>query len=344
MVIRKMNFFDFLKGANLGIDLGTANTLIYKKGEGIVLREPSIVAMTKNSGKVLATGNEAKRMLGKTPEKMVAVMPLRDGVIADFDAAEKMLETFLRKALGNNTWVRPRVVIGIPSGITQVEKRAVRDVALRVRAREVYMVEQSMAAAIGAGLPVEEPTGSMVVDIGGGTTDVAVISLAGVVRSKTIRVAGNEMDEAIRNYLKLKYHLLVGERTAEQIKIELGNAIEPEEPREMEIRGRDLKEGLPRNITITDLDVKEALDPVIKSIVNAIKETLEDTPPELSADILERGIVITGGGSLLRNLDKRISEETKLPVEMARDPLSSVVLGVGKILDDLDLLKRVSIG
>lgn len=339
-----MNFFDFFKGANLGIDLGTANTLIYKKGEGIVLREPSIVAMTKNSGKVLATGNEAKRMLGKTPEKMVAVMPLRDGVIADFDAAEKMLETFLRRALGNNTWVRPRVVIGIPSGITQVEKRAVRDVALRVRAREVYMVEQSMAAAIGAGLPVEDPTGSMVVDIGGGTTDVAVISLAGVVRSKTIRVAGNEMDEAIRNYLKLKYHLLVGERTAEQIKIELGNAIEPQEPREMEIRGRDLKEGLPRNITITDVDVKEALDPVIKSIVNAIKETLEDTPPELSADILERGIVITGGGSLLRNLDKRISEETKLPVEMARDPLSCVVLGVGKILDDMDLLKRVSIG
>ena len=339
-----MNFLDLFKGASLGIDLGTANTLIYKKGEGIVLREPSIVAMTKNSGRVLATGNEAKRMLGKTPEKMVAVMPLRDGVIADFDAAEKMLETFLRKALGNNTWVRPRVVIGIPSGITQVEKRAVRDVALRVRAREVYMVEQSMAAAIGAGLPVEEPTGSMVVDIGGGTTDVAVISLAGVVRSKTIRVAGNEMDEAIKNYLKNKYNLLVGERTAEQIKIELGNAVEPEEPREMEIRGRDLKEGLPRNITITDLDVKEALDPVIKAIVNAIKETLEDTPPELSADILERGIVITGGGSLLRNLDKRISEETKLPVEMARDPLSSVVLGVGKILDDLDLLKRVSVG
>jgi len=343
MGTKKMGWLDFLKGSSLGIDLGTANTLVFKKGEGIVLREPSIVAMTKNSRRVIATGNEAKRMLGKTPEKMVAVMPLRDGVIADFEAAEKMLETFLRRALGNNSWIRPRVVIGIPSGITQVERRAVRDVAFRVRAKEIYMVEQAMAAAIGAGLPVEEPTGSMIVDIGGGTTDVAVISLAGVVRSKTIRIAGNEMDEAIVNYLKNKYNLLIGERTAEHIKIELGNAIEPEEPREMEIKGRDLSEGLPRNVIITDRDVKEALNPVINTIIKAIKETLEDTPPELSADILESGIVITGGGSLLRNLDKRISQETKLPVERARDPLSSVVLGVGKILDNLHLLKRVSV-
>ncbi len=339
-----MGFFDFLKGADLAIDLGTANTLIYMKGKGIVLREPSIVAMDKGSGKVLATGNEAKRMLGKTPEKMSAIMPLRDGVIADFEAAEKMLEIFLRKALRNSTWVRPRVVIGIPSGITQVERRAVRDVALRVRSREVYMVEQSMAAAVGAGLPVEEPTGSMIADIGGGTTDVAVISLAGIVRSKTIRIAGNEMDEGIKSYMKNRFNLLIGERSAEHIKIDIGSAYLTEDSREMDMKGRDLKKGLPKNVTISEKDVKEALEPVVRLIIDAIKDTLEETPPELSADILERGITLTGGGSLLKNLDKRVSEEIGLPVTIARDPLSSVVIGAGNILENLDLLKKLSVG
>ncbi len=336
-------FFSLFEGPSLGIDLGTANTLVYKKGEGIILREPSIVAIDVKTGKVLATGSEAKRMLGKTPERVRSVKPLRDGVIADFEAAEKMLETFLKKAMKGSSWVRPRVVIGIPSGITPVEKRAVKDVALRIRAKEVFMVEQAMAAAIGAGLSVQEPTGNMIVDIGGGTTDISVISLAGVVKGKTIRVAGNEMDEAIKNYLKNKFNLLVGERTAEEIKIEIGNVLEAEEPREKEVKGRDLREGLPRNIVVNELDIKEALDPVVTVIINAIRDTLETTPPELSADIFERGIVLSGGGALLKNLDKRIEKELKLPVELARDPLSSVAEGVGKILDDMELLRKVSV-
>jgi rod shape-determining protein MreB len=330
-----------LRSNDLAIDLGTANTLVYAKGRAVVLSEPSIVAINKVTNAVEAVGKDAKEMLGRTPGNIVAIRPMRDGVIANFEVTEKMLQHFIRKAHNGKTWVSPRVVIGIPSEITQVERRAVEDSAYRAKASEVYLVEEAMAAAIGAGLPITEPHGNMVVDIGGGTTDIAVISLSGIVYSRAVRVAGNEMDEAIIQYIKRKYNLLIGERTAEAIKIELGSAYPLDEPLSYEVRGRNLIEGIPKTITITDEEVREALADSISTIINAVRVALERTPPELSADIVERGIVLTGGGALLKNLDKRLSIETGLPVSLADDPLASVVLGTGKMLSDFDLLKRV---
>ena len=330
-----------LRSNDLAIDLGTANTLVYAKGRGVVLSEPSIVAINKVTNAVEAVGKDAKEMLGRTPGNIVAIRPMRDGVIANFEVTEKMLQHFIRKAHNGRTWVSPRVVIGIPSEITQVERRAVEDSAYRAKASEVYLVEEAVAAAIGAGLPITEPHGNMVVDIGGGTTDIAVISLSGIVYSRAVRVAGNEMDEAIIQYIKRKYNLLIGERTAEAIKIELGSAYPIDEPLSYEVRGRNLIEGIPKTITITDEEVREALADSISTIINAVRVALERTPPELSADIVERGIVLTGGGALLKNLDKRLSIETGLPVSLADDPLASVVLGTGKMLSDFDLLKRV---
>src|SRR6201988_2385880 len=326
---------------DLAIDLGTANPLVYAKGKGIVVNEPSIIAVNKNTNEVEAVGKEAKEMLGRTPGNIVAIKPMKDGVIADFKITEKMLNYFIQKAHNRKMLVHPRIVIGVPSEITQVEKRAVEDSAYRAKASEVFLVEQAMVAAIGAGLPITEPSGNMVVDIGGGTTDIAVISLSGIVYSRFVRMAGNQMDEAIMNYPKRKYNLLIGERTAEAIKIELGSAYPLDEPMTMEIKGRNLIEGIPKTITITDEEVREALADSISTIINAVRVALERTPPELSADIVERGIVLTGGGALLKNLDKRLSIETGLPVSLADDPLASVVLGTGKMLSDFDLLKRV---
>jgi len=342
MNLRSLVTLSFLS-SDLAIDLGTANTLVYAKGKGIVVSEPSIVAMNTLTGKVEAVGKAAKEMLGRTPGKIIAIRPMKDGVIADFEVTEQMLSYFIRKAHNRNTLVRPRIVVGIPSEVTQVEKRAVKDSALKAKASEVYLVDQAMAAAIGAGLPITEPSGNMVVDIGGGTTDVAVISLAGIVYSKSVRVAGNEMDEAIIQYIKKKYNLLIGERTAEQIKLEIGSAYPLDEPLTMEIKGRDLIEGIPKTLTITDAEIREALAEPISIIVNAVRVALEKTPPELSADIVDRGIVLTGGGSLLQNLDRLLREETGLPVSVAEDPLSSVVLGTGKMLSDFDLLRKISL-
>ncbi len=336
------SFLSFLS-TDLAIDLGTANTCVYAKGRGIVVNEPSIVAVNKVNGRVEAVGREAKEMLGRTPGNIVAIKPMKDGVIADFDVTEKMLTYFIKKAHNGNVWVRPRIIIGVPSEITQVEKRAVKDSAYRAKASEVHLVEEAMAAAIGAGLPITEPAGSMVVDIGGGTTDIAVISLAGIVYSKAVRVAGNEMDEAIIQYIKKTYNLLIGERTSEAIKMELGSAYPVEDRITMEIKGRHLIEGVPKTITITDEEIRESLAETVNVIVDAVRVALERTPPELSADIVDRGIVLTGGGSLLRNLDKRLREETGLPVTMAEDPLSSVVLGAGKMLSDFDLLRKIAI-
>ena len=329
--------------SDLAIDLGTANTLVYAKGKGIVVNEPSIVALNKVTGEIEAVGREAKEMLGRTPGNIVAIRPLKDGVIADFKVTEKMLNYFIQKAHNRKMFVHPRIVIGVPSEITQVEKRAVQDSAMRAKASEVYLVEQAMMAAIGAGLPITEPSGSMIVDIGGGTTDIAVISLSGIVYSRSVRVAGNEMDEAITAYLKRKYNLLVGERTAEHVKMEIGSAYPLDKPLTMEIKGRHLLEGIPRTITIDDSEIRDALSEGVAIILNAIRVALERTPPELSADISDRGIVLTGGGALLKNLDRRIREETGLPVSVAEDPLASVVLGTGKMLQDIKLLKRVQI-
>ncbi len=329
---------------DLAVDLGTANTLVYLKGRGIVVQEPSIVVVNKQNGKIEAVGNRAKEMLGKTPNNVVAIKPMRDGVIADFEIAERMLDYFIKRAMNNRGFLlRPRIIIGIPTGITQVERRAVKDVALRAKASEVYIVEQPMAAAVGADLPISEPTGNMIVDIGGGTTDIAVISLNGVVFNHSIRTASNEMDEAIIQYLKKKYNLLIGEKTAEQVKMQLGSAYPLEESLTMEIKGRDLREGIPRTIVVDDQEIREAIEEVVTAIINAIRIALERTPPELSADIIDRGIILTGGGSLLKNLDKRIREETQLPVFITEDPLTSVVMGAGRLLDDLDLLKKISL-
>jgi rod shape-determining protein MreB len=329
--------------SDLAIDLGTANTLVYARGKGIVVNEPSIVAINKNTGEVEAVGKEAKEMLGRTPGNIVAIKPMKDGVIADFKVTEKMLNYFIQKAHNRKMLVHPRIVIGVPSEITQVEKRAVMDSAYRAKASEVHLVEQAMVAAIGAGLPITEPSGNMVVDIGGGTTDIAVISLSGIVYSRSVRMAGNQMDEAIMNFMKRKYNLLIGERTAEQIKIEIGSAYPLEKPLTMEIKGRNLIEGVPKTITIDDSEVREAVAECVSTIMNAIRVALERTPPELSADISDRGIVLTGGGAMLKNLDKRIREETGLPVSIADDPLSSVVLGTGKMLSDFKLLRKISI-
>ena len=329
--------------SDLAIDLGTANTLVYAKGKGIVVNEPSIVAINKNTGEVEAVGKEAKEMLGRTPGNIVAIKPMKDGVIADFKVTEKMLNYFIQKAHNRKMLVHPRIVIGVPSEITQVEKRAVMDSAYRAKASEVHLVEQAMVAAIGAGLPITEPSGNMVVDIGGGTTDIAVISLSGIVYSRSVRMAGNQMDEAIMNYLKRKYNLLIGERTAEQIKIEIGSAYPLDQPRTMEIKGRDLMEGVPKSVMISDEEIREALDECINIIINSIRVVLERTPPELSADIADRGIVLAGGGALIKNLDRRIREETGLPVTLAENPLSCVVLGTGKMLSDFDLLRKIAI-
>ena len=337
-----VNSFFSLFSRDLAIDLGTANTLVYAKGKGIVVNEPSIVAINKTTNEVEAVGKEAKEMLGRTPGNIVAIRPMRDGVIADFKVTEKMLTYFIRKAHNRKMLVRPRIVIGVPSEITPVEKRAVQDSAYRAKASEVHLVEQAMMAAIGAGLPITEPSGNMILDIGGGTTDIAVISLSGIVYSRSVRVAGNEMDDAIMHYLKRKFNLLVGERTAEQIKIEIGSAFLLDRPLSMEVKGRDLIEGIPKTITVVDAEIREALSECVDTMVNAIRVALERTPPELSADISDRGIVLTGGGALLKNLDKRIREETGLPVSIADDPLASVVLGTGKLLSDFKLLRKVS--
>lgn len=328
---------------DLAIDLGTANTCVYSRGKGIVLNEPSIVAINKVTARTEAVGREAKEMLGRTPGNIVAIRPMRDGVIADFEIAEKMLTYFIKKAHNRTVWVRPRIVIGVPSEITQVEKRAVKDSAYRAKASEVHLVEEAMAAAIGAGMPVTEPSANMIVDIGGGTTDIAVISLAGIVYSKAVRVAGNEMDEAIIQYIKKTYNLLIGERTSEAIKMKIGSASEFEGRITMEIKGRHLIEGVPKTITITDEEIREALSDTVRVIVDAVRVALEQTPPELSADIVDRGIVLTGGGSLLKNLDKRLREETGLPLARAEEPLSSVVLGAGRMLSDFGLLRKISI-
>src|SRR5213596_22529 len=332
-----------LFSSDLAIDLGTANTLVFAKGRGIVVSEPSIVAINKITNAVEAVGRDAREMLGRTPGNIVAIRKMKDGVIANFEVTEKMLQHFIRKAHNGKTWVSPRVVIGIPSEITQVERRAVEDSAYRAKASEVYLVEEAMAAAIGAGLPITEPHGNMVVDIGGGTTDIAVISLSGIVYSRAVRVAGNEMDEAIIQYIKRKHNLLIGERTAETIKIELGSAAPLDTALSMEIKGRNLIEGVPKTVTISDEEVREALGDSVGIIINAIKVALERTPPEISADIMDRGIVLTGGGALLKRLDKRLALETGLPVFVAEDPLSSVVLGTGKMLTDIKLLRRLCV-
>jgi rod shape-determining protein MreB and related proteins len=336
--------FDWLFGMfsnDLAIDLGTANTLIYVKGKGIILSEPSVVAIKKGTNQVLKVGREAKEMLGRTPGSIVAIRPLKDGVIADFDVTEQMIRAFILKSHNRKALVRPRVIVGVPSGITQVEKRAIRDSADHAGAREVYLIEEPMAAAIGAGLPVQEPSGSMIVDIGGGTTEVAVISLSGIVYSQSVRIAGDEMDEAITQYLKRKYNLLVGERTSENVKIQIGSAYPFDEPRKMDIKGRDLVDGIPKTLTINDSDIRESLHDPVYAIVEAVKIALERTPPELSADIAEKGIVLAGGGALLHGLDTLIALETHLKVRVADDPLSCVVLGTGKVLDELDLLRTV---
>ena len=310
---------------------------------GFVVNEPSIVAINKVNGRIVAVGREAKQMLGRTPGHIVAIKPMKDGVIADFEITEKMLTYFIKKAHNRTVWVRPRIVIGVPSEITQVEKRAVKDSAYRAKASEVHLIEEAMAAAIGAGMPISEPSGNMIVDIGGGTTDIAVISLAGIVYSKAVRVAGNEMDEAIIRYIKKTYNLLIGERTAEGVKMKVGSAYGLDGRLTMEIKGRHLIEGVPKTITVTDDEIREALTETINVIVDAVRVALERTPPELSSDIVERGIVLTGGGSLLKNLDHRLREETGLPIAMAEDALSSVVLGAGKMLSDFGLLRKIAI-
>jgi rod shape-determining protein MreB len=336
------SFFSIFSN-DLAIDLGTANTLVFAEGRGIVVREPSIVAINRITNKVEAVGSAAKEMLGRTPGNIAAIRPMKDGVIADFEVTERMLDYFIKKAHGRSLFVRPKIVISVPSDITQVEKRAVKDSALQAGASEVFIIEQSMAAAIGAGLPITEPTGNMIVDIGGGTTDVAVISLAGIVYSKSVRVASNEMDEAIIQYIKRRYNLLVGERTAEQVKIEIGSAYPLDEPLTMEIKGRDLVEGVPKTLTLTDAEVRESLAETVGIIVEAVRVALERTPPELSADIMDKGIVLTGGGAMLKNLDRRLREETGLPISLAEEPLSSVALGTGAMLADVDLLRKISI-
>ena len=330
---------------DLAIDLGTANTVLYVKGKGIVLREPSVVAVRKDSrgSRVLAVGKEAKEMLGRTPGNIVAIRPMKDGVIADFEVTEAMLRYFINKVHNRRTLVHPRIIISVPSGITQVEKRAVRETAESAGAREVYLIEEPMAAAIGAGLPITEPTANMIVDIGGGTTEVAVISLAGIVYAKSVRVAGDKMDESILQYIKRKHNLAIGERTAEEIKTTLGNVL-PEEPYEtMDIKGRDLVSGIPKTLTITSKEIQSAISEQVEVIVDAVRVALEQTPPELSADIVDQGIVLTGGGALLKNLDTLLKNETGMPIIVADDPLSSVVLGSGRALDNLEILREIAI-
>ncbi len=329
---------------DLAIDLGTANTLVYARGKGIVCNEPSVVVMRTDNKKLIAAGTEAKRMLGKTPSNIATIRPMKDGVIADFDAAGELLGYFIKKALNRSSFVSPRVIIGVPSSITLVEQRAVKEAAHNSGAREVYLIEEPMAAAVGVGLPVGEPYGNMIVDIGGGTTDVAVISMDGVVYSKVVRVGGDKMDENIMSYVKNKYNFMIGDRTAEQIKIEVGSAFEVEKTEKtIEVNGRDLVSGIPKTVTINEGEIRETLQEPVSIIMNAVKDSLENTPPELASDIVDNGIVLAGGGALLRGLDKLIRHETKLPVVVPEDPLTAVVNGVGKMLEDLDLLKRVAV-
>ncbi|WP_353894302.1 rod shape-determining protein [Proteinivorax hydrogeniformans] len=337
-----LNYFS----SDIGIDLGTANTFVYVKGKGIVLREPSVVAIQKGKEKekVLAVGEDAKKMIGRTPGNIVAIRPMKDGVIADFDITQEMLQYFIGQAYKKNVLKRkPRVVVCVPSGVTEVEKRAVQEATEQAGAREAHLIEEPMAAAIGAGLPVGEPTGSMIVDIGGGTTDVAIISLGGIVTHKSIRIGGDEMDESIVHYIKRKYNLMIGDRTAEDIKMSIGSAYPEEGEQTMDIRGRDLVTGLPKNQPVTVNEINAAMKEPITAILEAIKITLEKTPPELAADIMDKGIVMTGGGAMLNDLDRLISEETGMPVMVAENPLDSVVLGAGNVLDNLELLKRVSL-
>ncbi|MDV3428141.1 MAG: rod shape-determining protein [Bacillota bacterium] len=324
---------------DMGIDLGTANTLVYIKGKGIVLREPSVVAVNLDTKRVLAVGNEAKKMIGRTPGNIVAIRPLKDGVIADFDITETMLKSFINKVNPKGTVTSPRIVICFPSGVTEVEKRAIEDATRSAGARHVVLMEEPKAAAIGAGLPVAEPSGSMIVDIGGGTTEVAVIALGGIVTCKSLRIAGDELDQAIITYIKKEFNLMIGERTAETVKIELASAFDTGENRVMDIKGRDLVTGLPKTIEINEDQIREAIKEPIYSIIDAIKTTLEKTPPELSADIMERGIMLAGGGALLHNLDKLINHETHIPVNVAENPLDCVAIGAGKALANLDKLE-----
>jgi len=332
---------------DIGIDLGTVNTLVSVRGKGIIIREPSVVAVHRKTRQVLAIGKEAKRMLGRTPHAIEAIRPLKDGVISDFDTTEAMLRHFIHMV--HNTpgkfpkIPRPRVVIGIPSGVTEVERRAVQDAAISAGAREVYLIEEPMADAIGANLNIQDPEGNIVVDIGGGTTEIAIISMGGMVVNRSLRIAGDEMDEAITNYMRTRYGLIIGERTAEDIKLELGSAVIDGREKETVVRGRELASGLPKSIRISSAEIREALAPVINEIITNIQEVLEETPPELLSDILERGIFLTGGGALIKGLDKRLSEETKLPVWIADDPLTTVVRGCTKLLDDLDLLSKVKV-
>jgi rod shape-determining protein MreB and related proteins len=330
---------------DLAIDLGTANTLVYVKGKGIVCDEPSVVVIRKDNKKTVAVGSEAKKMLGKTPSNIMAIRPMKDGVIADFDATGEMLKYFIKKVHNRRSFVSPRIIVGVPSGITQVEQRAVKDAAEASGAREVYLVEEPMAAAIGVGLPVGEPSGNMIVDIGGGTTDVAVISIDGVVYSKAVRVGGDKMDEAIMAYIKRRYNLMIGETTTEQIKIEIGSACDTggTEKKVKDIKGRDLISGIPKTITVNEDEIREALSEPINVILETIKVALENTPPELAADIVDRGIVLAGGGALLRGIDLLIKQETGLPVIIAENPLTAVVIGVGKMLDELEMLRRIAI-
>ncbi|AAO36573.1 rod shape-determining protein [Clostridium tetani] len=324
---------------DMGIDLGTANTLIYVKGKGVVLREPSVVAINSDTKRVLAVGDEAKQMIGRTPGNIIAIRPLKDGVIADFDVTQAMLKKFIEKVSPKSAFTSPRIVVCFPSGVTEVERRAIDEATKSAGAREVLLMEEPMAAAIGAGLPVNEPTGSMVVDIGGGTTEVAIISLGGIVTSKSLRVAGDELDQAIINYIKKQYNLMIGERTAENVKIELGSAYESEEEEKiMEIRGRDLITGLPKVINIRENEVREALQEPISAIIDAIKSTLEKTPPELASDIIDKGIMLTGGGAMLKGIDLLINEETHMPVNIAETAIDCVAIGAGKALDTLDKL------
>ncbi|MDA8090203.1 MAG: rod shape-determining protein [Nitrospiraceae bacterium] len=341
-------FFNKIMGwfsNDLAIDLGTANTLVYMKGKGIVCNEPSVVVVRKDTKKVVAVGVEAKRMLGKTPASIHCIRPMKEGVIADFDATGEMLKYFIAKVHNRRSFVSPRVIIGVPSGITQVEQRAVKDAAQASGAREVYLIEEPMAAALGVGLPVGEPSGNMIVDIGGGTTDIAVISLDGIVISKVARVGGDKMDDSIMAYIKRRYNLMIGERTSEVIKVELGSAckFDHRDPKTMEIKGRDLVSGIPKTFTINEDEIMEALQEPVNIIIETIKVALENTPPELAADIVDRGIVLAGGGALLSGLDVLIRESTGLPVSVAEDPLTAVVKGVGKMLDELELLKKIAI-
>jgi rod shape-determining protein MreB and related proteins len=326
---------------DIGIDLGTANTLVFVKDHGIVLREPSVVAVRSGTSQVLAVGDEAKRMLGRTPGNIVAVRPLKDGVIADFEMTESMLRHFITK-VNTRKWVRPRVVIAVPSGITEVEKRAVKESAAHAGAREVYLIEEPMAAAIGVGLPVQDAAGNMIIDIGGGTTEVALISLSGIVFSRSVRVAGDELDEAIAGYMKRAYNLMIGERTAEEIKIKIGSAYPMEKEVALEVKGRDLVAGLPKTLSITSQEVREALLEPISTIVESVRVTLERCPPELSADLVDRGLVLAGGGALLRGLDRLLQEETGLPVHIAEDPLSAVAEGTGRALSEIKFLRQVA--